>query len=487
MIDRAAKFLALCLMLFGTACMSIQLPGTCGRGTLGIEPGDISREFREMHALPAGMQGSVVAMAIEGGPAATAGVLAGDVLLEIRSKQIRNSCDAVNALFDGRCDPATLVVWRDGARRTITMNPVPERNFYQTKISEKLPAAYFRLAWLWENGEGKAGEEAFARGMYSHACDDGWAESCAYLGYSLMEASAENPSMVKAFERACALGSSAGCAHLAYLYATGTGVERDDAKATPLYVKSCDLGDPLGCYNVGLMYNEGRGVPADQARAIAAYEEGCRGGSSFACTDLGWYYERGEGVPEDPARAAELYKQGCDGTSCQAANLRGCVNLALSYRDGIGMTPDPAQAFEILRATCVNDPEAGNDDAREMRAHACSLLGSLYLTGQGVDQDNDAGLTYSAQGCDGGDAFGCFNAGVIFSNGLGVDVDMAKAAEYYQDACDDDDGESCYNLSLLYANGNGVDLDEERAKELAEKACRLDFEAACGNAERRTE
>lgn len=451
----------------------------CPRGTLGIEPGDISREFRESHRLPRDLQGAIVAAAMQDGPTGLAGVRKDDVLLAIAGKPVTNSCDAVDALFNLNCDPVDVAVWRDGSRMTLNMTPVPAYHFLDDKCRAGDAAACFRVGWLLWNGNGVEADQMGALGMYRLACDKGWPDACAQLGFQLRQASAPPTEILEILGRSCDLGSATGCANLAYLYATGTLVEQDDARATQLYVRSCNLGDAIGCYNAGLMYNSGRGVARDIDRAIAADEEGCRGGSSAACTDLGWFYENGRGVVKNQLRAIELYRLGCNGSKCQAPNRRGCVNLAIAYRDGTGVAAEPSRAATLLRAACENDIAASDPDAQDSRSHACSLLGAMYIEGQGVPFDYELARSFSERGCRGHNRLGCFNSAVIFSNGYGVERDMAQAAKFYKLACDYDDGESCYELSGLYADGNGVERDPARARELSKKACALGFDQAC--------
>lgn len=451
----------------------------CAHGTLGIEPGDLTRGFRESRRLPADLAGAVVTSVLPGGPAARAGIRAGDVLLQIGDARVATSCDATDALFDGRCDPVRIVALRDGARFEATVRPAEQQPFLERSCGDGVNEACFRLAWLVWNGSGVGKNEDEALALYDTACAKGSSEACAYLGIHLAERGAPVERAVATLTRSCDLGSSAGCAHLAYLYATGSQVERDDARATPLYVRSCDLGDARGCYNAGLMYRDGRGVPSDLPRAVAAYEEGCRGGSSTACCDLGWYYENGRGVGKDESRAAELYRKACQGTSCQPANRRACVNLGLAYRDGIGVAKDRARAAEIFEAACEDEVDSEDVDPEESQAHACSLLGAMALVGGGIEADPGRGLGLSTRGCDGGDAFGCFNAAAAFANGLGVAADLARAAGYYERACEYDDAESCHALGLLYDTGKGVARDRDRARSLFEKACAGGFTSAC--------
>jgi TPR repeat protein len=52
---------------------------------------------------------------------------------------------------------------------------------------------------------------------------------------------------VALYQRACSLGSIAGCVSLASLYENGKGVTKDRARAKSLYEKACNDGDALAC------------------------------------------------------------------------------------------------------------------------------------------------------------------------------------------------------------------------------------------------
>jgi len=456
----------------------------CTRGTIGIEPTDISFALRAARSLDAGVTGAAVDDVLPGSPAEKAGVAKGDVIVRVGDRKVSNACDAIEALFALSCAPVELELLRGESTSTLRIAPVEQNAFLNAACDAGSAKACFRLAWARWSGSGIERDQGVARALYRQACDGGAAEACAYLGYHLLDQKAPAEKVVRMLARACELGSGAGCAHLAYMYATGTLVERDDAMSTPIYVRACELGDAKGCYNVGVMYRDGRGIPADRDRAIIAYEQGCRDGSSTACTDLGWYYQYGEGVAKDEARGVELFRRGCEGTSCQPPNRRGCVNLGLSYRDGIGVEADPKRAEGILLAACRDEVDSGDVNPADSRWHACSLLGSMYLIGDGVAADPKRGLEFSARGCEGSDPFGCFNAAVIWAAGMGVEPDMARAADYYMRACDFDDAEACDALASLYEKGDGVEKDHARAKALYERACAAGFRPACAPAKR---
>jgi TPR repeat protein len=391
--------------------------------------------------------------------------------VKIGEKAIRFDCDVDQAAYNRSCDPVGVVFERGGSEVDVTITPVDQRAFLTKACIDGQPSACFRDAWLqWDRSRPNPD-------LFATACNGGSGEACAYQGLQLSDDSATAGQAVPVLEKACELRSGSGCATLGYLYATGKAVAKDDRKATTLYRKSCELGDAQGCYNAGLMLDAGRGVREDAAKAAADYEKACDLGSSTGCTNLGFLYERGRGVKEDRAKALALYQRGCDGSSCSPSNLGGCVNVGRSYRDGIGVAKDEAKAAEVFREACERkggdgDPHAGGNGAR-----ACSLLGGLYMAGEGIPKDAEHGRDFSIQGCDRGDAFGCFNAAVGYLSG--PDEDPAKAASYYDRACKLGDGESCHELAVAYQKGNGVERSSGMATALEKQACELGFAASC--------
>ena len=418
---------------------------------------------------------------LPGGPAASAGILPDDIVEEIGPARIGNACEFTDAAYDRTCDPVRVVVRRAGAIVETKLVPVEQEPFFDRICHDGIADGCFRHArTLWTRNRGSDRDRALA--LYDNACLAGSAEACAEEGLRFFKEIPDRAKdAVSVLRHSCDLGSAAGCTHLAFLYATGSGglVPRDDRRATPLYIKACDLGDALGCYNAGLMAEEGRGVARDISRAVARYEEACGMGSSTACTNLGFLYENGRGVRKDRERAFALYKRGCDGGSCQRSNLNGCVNIGRAYRDGIGVEKDAARAAPIFQEACNRkpDPEDVNPEANGSRA--CSLLGALYLAGDGVPADPVKGRELSELGCERGDSFGCFNAAAIFTSGTGVPADAARAASFLERACEGGDGEGCYDLGVAYEKGTGVKADRRRAAELFRKACQLGFQRAC--------
>lgn len=446
-------------------------------GTLGIDAAPLSAAVRKRLNLPKDARGAFVTQVFPGGPAAAAGIKENDIVEKVGPASIGNDCEFARAGFDRACEPVSVTVRRGGETVEATLTPVNEAPFFEKLCAAGNPGACFRQAWLlWskDHGDGHAFE------LFESACKAGSGEACAYEGYQLTLSSERSRESVAILDRACDEKSGSGCAHLGFLYATGKDVTKDDKRAAVLYQRSCDLGDAQGCYNAGLMADDGRGVARDAARAAAAYDEACELGSATACTNLGFLYENGRGVKKDRAKALALYQRGCDGSACQPSNLGGCVNVGRSYRDGIGVDKNEEKAAEIFREACERKENPDDIHSAENGSRACSLLGALYLSGEGIPKDVSHGLTLSELGCGRGDSFGCFNAAAVYaSGGGGVAEDPAKAAEYLEKACKGGDGEGCHDLAVAYERGNGVSKDARRAKALYQQACELGFTAAC--------
>lgn len=468
----------LCVAALGVRCASSSAPSSSNaastpaaprcRGTLGIE------------ATPAPKQGkgAVIAEVLPGGPAAAADLRVGDLVEQIGSTRLANACEFSDLAYNRPCEPVRVLVRRDGAVVEVKLTPVDQAAFYEKGCRDGIASACFRQGWLlWDRKGGTNSDRTLE--LLGSACKAGSAEACAYDGLILMDSADRGGEALPVLERACELSSPGGCANLAFLYATGKLVKKDDRRSASLYAKSCDLGDPQGCYNAGLMAENGRGVSRDAARAASLYGEACETGSATGCTNLGFLYENGRGVRTDKARAFELYQSGCEGSSCQPSNLGGCLNVGRAYRDGIGVEKDEAQAAGIFREACDRKVNPDDVHAAENGSRACSLLGGLYLAGDGIEKDLEKGRELSELGCERGDSWGCFNAAAVYGAGSGVPADAAKADSFLDLACKGGDGEGCYDLAIAYEKGNGVARDKKRGTELRRKACELGFEKAC--------
>ena len=85
------------------------------------------------------------------------------------------------------------------------------------------------------------------------------------------------------FYRRAAFRGLAEAQHaLAFLYATGQGVPRDEAMAVRWFEAAAGQGHAPAQHNLGVMYAEGRGVPRDEESAVRWFYRAALGGSEEA-------------------------------------------------------------------------------------------------------------------------------------------------------------------------------------------------------------
>ena len=70
------------------------------------------------------------------------------------------------------------------------------------------------------------------------------------------------------FRRAAERGNAAAQYNMGASYATGVGVEKNDAEAAKWFHRAADQGMAFAELNLGLLYAAGRGVPQDNVEAM---------------------------------------------------------------------------------------------------------------------------------------------------------------------------------------------------------------------------
>ena len=115
--------------------------------------------------------------------------------------------------------------------------------------------ACFELGLIYNFALGVEQDDRQAVVFYRQACEGGVARGCENLATltALMD-----ERQVPILERqACEGGNNDSCRRLAYMYLTGSGVERDPAQAFALYRDSCAIGSAPSCSDLGNMYRTG--------------------------------------------------------------------------------------------------------------------------------------------------------------------------------------------------------------------------------------
>ena len=94
---------------------------------------------------------------------------------------------------------------------------------------------------------------------------------------------------------------------------------------------------------------------------------------------------------------------------------------------------------------------------------AQSNLGTLYLHGRGLTQDDTEAVLWFRKAADQGDAVAEFLLGNQYANGKGVPQDYSEAMIWFQRAAEQGHPVAKLYLGVMYAEGRGVPQDYVRA------------------------
>jgi len=93
---------------------------------------------------------------------------------------------------------------------------------------------------------------------------------------------ADLPGAARLYRRAAMRGLAEAQQALAFLYATGQGVHRDEAIAADWFRRAAEQGHAIAQHNLAVMYAEGRGVEQNERLAIHWFYKAACGGSDVA-------------------------------------------------------------------------------------------------------------------------------------------------------------------------------------------------------------
>jgi len=233
------------------------------------------------------------------------------------------------------------------------------------------------------NGKAVEGTSDLFRRVASMAPDGG-------ATLDVWRASTDEADFLQTLRRLAYGGNAQVMGLLGKLYATGSGVVRDDTEALQWYRRGADAGNVVAMTALGAMALEGRGAPKDTQEgvrwlraaadknhlealhrlarvlaegklvdknapeAVRLFSKAAEAGYVFSMVDLGIMYARGDGVAADPAKAASWYKRAAD-----LGNSAAMVNLGLLHAQGKGVPQDPVAAVALYRRSVSLGHPAG--------------------------------------------------------------------------------------------------------------------------------
>lgn len=127
---------------------------------------------------------------------------------------------------------------------------------------------------------------------------------------------------------------------LGRMYASGTGVAKDEAASLAWFQKAAAQGHTKAEVSLGSIYAHGFGVPQDWAESIRYYRLAAAKGDTTAEHNLGLDYAHGHGVELDKAEAARWFRQAAD-----QGHARAQFNLGELYEEGQGVPQSDLEAY----------------------------------------------------------------------------------------------------------------------------------------------
>lgn len=375
-----------------------------------------------------------------------------------------------------------------------------------------------------------ASDQAEAVEWLGKAAEQGFGPATVALG-QLYEQGGQgmpgNPAdAVALYEKGVQVGDPLSQISMGRLYETGTGVQKNPAKAAELYQQAAQ-NHPQGKYHLARLYYLGLGVKQDQKKALALLRQAADDGEAQAMTDLGLYvYTGSRGAKKNEAEGMKLLEKAAKaGSSAAAVNLARIL-LAEEKRDLPRITAllsdaakdgDPSAQVLMGRMAEESDEEGSTEQAREWyqkaagsgdpeaeyvlatflmeydekanprqivsllgkaaaKGHALAnfTLGRLFEQGQYVAANRDRALQFYTAAAESGDAGAQTQLATLLLEGDELHAaDPAAAAKWYQAAGDQDYPVALTGLARLYATGVGVSRDLKKAADLYRRAAEL--------------
>ena len=170
--------------------------------------------------------------------------------------------------------------------------------------------------------------------------------------------------------------------------------------------------------------------------------------------------ELGKLIIADPKLGSAKEAAGYFRSAAEAGDPEAQSLLGRMYLDGEGVEQSDKKAFKwISLAAEQNEP------------YALDYLGYMYYEGRGVEQSFEKALDCFMKSAEEGNPEGAFNAGSMYLQGEGTDKNLSKAEEYFLIAADSSDSMALTELAKIYLETDSARIPEldQRFKELLEE------------------
>jgi TPR repeat protein len=156
---------------------------------------------------------------------------------------------------------------------------------------------------------------------------------------------------------------------------------------------------------------------------------------------------------------------------CAAGSARACSKVGTLYLTGQGVAKDARKAGERFDEAC-----------RLKLGEGCHNRAYVYLSVAQTPENLLAAMEKLAQTCGLGFHRSCHTLGTMYlqlPDGVRTHEDEEAAATMLERACGADIADACFNRGWMYDRGRGGPQSARLALEYLRRACRLGSEKAC--------
>lgn len=216
------------------------------------------------------------------------------------------------------------------------------------------------------------------------------------------------------------MGDAEAQARLAFMYAKGIELKKDELIAAKWYQMAAEQGHTNSQYNLGVIFAKGRGIKQNFEKSCKWYTRAAEAGDINAQVALSSMYTKGIGVEKDDRAAFTWCLR-----AARRGHLNSMYNLGEMYLNGSGITRNEEEAFAWLKKAADRD-----------HIKAQMALGFMYGKGLGMARDDVEAYHWYRKAAEAGDPNAQYNLGLIYSKGRGIRPNIIEARKWYKKSAD---------------------------------------------------
>ena len=248
-----------------------------------------------------------------------------------------------------------------------------------------------------------------------------------------LDSTAERKTAYQVAKEAADQGDVIAMSNLAFMFAKGIGVEKDETQSIYWYKNAAVKGHLNSQYNLGVIYAKGRGVTQDYNESFKCYKMAAEQGDVSAQSTIAMMCAKGVGTMKNEKEAVNWYHR-----AAMQDHVNSQFMLANMFMKGRGVPQDEVEAFEWFQRAA----EKGHINAQV-------TLGYMYGKGKGAERNDVESFNWYFKAAEQGHPNAQYNLGVIYAKGRGIKQDIAEAIKWYRKAAEQGDESAQQALDRL--------------------------------------